>query len=158
MTFHDRGGSFYGSREEEINLEYVRVKIARLTQPLLHLYTIYQISREVADETRTSGCTTCHLSPEMRLNCKVFSRDKDETARRSKKNRSIIVGGVGFRSGPCLSLRFHPASWPSIRRGIARTGVGSGMCFVFAEWRSLYGCRAGYYICMYVRYYDTPTR
>lgn len=129
MTFHDRGGSFYGSGEEEINLEYVRVKITKLTQPLLRLYTIYQICRKVADETRTSGCTTCHLSPEMRLNCKVFFRDKDETARRSKKNRSIIVGGVGFRSGPRLSLRFHPASWPSIRRGIARNGGWVGDVF-----------------------------
>lgn len=31
MIFHDGGSGFYGSREEEINLEYVRVKIAKLT-------------------------------------------------------------------------------------------------------------------------------
>ena len=115
-----------------------------------------------------------NMSPGTRLNCKVFFRDKEETARRGTEKRRNRRKPVRHRrrgwffeaNGPRLSLRFHPrrveakcTTLCEYRRRQSRWkeggGVFSGVCFVFAERRSLYCCRAGYYICMYVRYYDT---
>lgn len=102
MTFHDGGGGFYGSREEEINLEYVRVKIAKLTQPLLRLYTIYQICRKVADETRTSGCTphqraTC--LPKCGLIARYFSGIRTKPQEEVKKTGPSLSVGLVFEAG-----------------------------------------------------------
>lgn len=80
-----------------------------------------------------------------------------------KSNGSIGVVGwlVGFRSGPRLSLRFHPGELAKYtERYCARAGGGwrgrarRVKVLVRLSARVLY---MYVYVCMYARYYDTPT-